>query len=234
LIKHQKYLIPLFLFFSAISGHPQNMENSLVDSTLINKFKQTKPVSFILKTNLLPIIYSKLPLTSEYRLLGEFSLTSKQSLCVGGSYIGKTILYNIVYPPRSVGQALYVKGYRIQLGYKYYLAQKKFIPSGIYLSPHLSYYTADYSNEPLNNYVDFDKLTNLTINFLFGFQFILKNKVAFDLFSGLGYNKYTYIQYRFINKIKRISYKNPADFGGIINLTPISFIPIGFNFGLAF
>ena len=96
---------------------------------------------------------------------------------------------------------------------------------GIYLSPHFSYFAADYYYAHMSNNADYDRLTNFNANLLFGVQIIAKNTVAFDLFTGWGYNNYTYIQY---------VHKDPKDFGGILNSSHINYIPIGFNFGLAF
>jgi hypothetical protein len=234
LINYHKYLLIIIITFIAFSGFSQNSENPEVDSVLINKLKHSKPVSYILKTNFLPMLYSRLPLTSEYRLLGEFALSSKQSICIGGSYLGKTILLNIVYPPRTVGPGVYIQGYRFQAAYKYYLVQKIFTPMGLYLSPHFSYYSANYSYEPMTSYTDYEKLTNFTAQFHFGAQILIKNKAAFDFFHGIGYNKYTYTQYDFDNKTKRTISKDPGEFGGIFNLSPVSYVLLGFNFGLAF
>lgn len=229
-----KYLLVFILFLSIDKGYGQNEDNPDIDTTIIEKYKQTKPISYIIKTNLLPAIYSKLPLSAEYRLLGEFAITPKQSLSVGASYIGKTFLYDLITTANGSGQAIYIYGYRIQLGYKYYLIQKKMRPSGLFLSPHLSYYSAEYYYEPKGPNVDYDKLTNYTAHLFFGAQIILKDIATFEFFSGLGYSKYTYTQYSYINNTKRTTKHNPADFGGLSNLSPISFVPIGFNFGLAF
>ncbi len=216
-----------------VIAQAQNEEKPSIDTNLINKYKNTKGVSYIIKTNLLPIFYSKLPLTAEYRLLGEFAISTKQSLSVSGSYLGKTFLYNLIYNSTNPGQPLYIKGYRFQLAYRYYLVQKKITPMGLYLSPHFSYFSTDYSYSPFRNNTDFDKLTNFNANLLLGFQIIVRSKIVFDLFTGWGYNKYTYTQYVFVNNIKKITQKNPSEFG-IINDTPINFIPISFNFGIAF
>ncbi len=229
-----KYLLVLILLLSLNKVYGQNEENPVIDTTIIEKYKQTKPISYIIKTNLLPAIYAKLPLSAEYRLLGEFVITPRQSLSFGASYIGKTFLYDLVTSSRGSGQALYIYGYRIQLGYKYYLVQKKIRPSGLFLSPHLSYYSADYYYEPKGPNIDYDKLTNFTAHLFFGAQFILKDIATFEFFSGLGYSIYTYTQYSYINNIKRTAIRNPADIGGSLNTSPLSFIPIGFNFGLAF
>lgn len=231
---HQKhFFFILLLLFSSISLQAQLEENTTIDTSIIAQYKQTKPVNYIIKTNLLPILMGSLPLTSEYRLLGEFMVATNQSISISGSYLGKNIFYKLLIDSINTGLPTYIKGYRFQLAYKYYLTHKKFMPRGFYLSPHCSYSSADYSIAPLNNSPDYIRITNFNANLLFGFQMLAKNTVAFDLFTGIGYKNYTYKEYLTINKNKSIITYNPSELDPFYG-SHFNFILIGFNFGITF
>jgi len=231
---HYSNLLLILLIFSYFSVNAQYDKNPTADTSLISKYREKSPVSFIVKTNVFPMIYSKLPLTSEYRLLGEFGVSSKQSICAGASYLGKTIIYNLFFNTSNPGQPLYIRGYRLQFAYRYYLIQRNMAPMGMYVSPHLSYFSADYAVVPFSNNNDFDRLSNFNANILLGLQLIVKNKVAFDFFSGWGYNQYYYNQFVYRNNKMNVISRNPSEFADIINLSNIHFILIGFNFGFVF
>ncbi|MFN6946465.1 MAG: hypothetical protein ACK4ND_16070, partial [Cytophagaceae bacterium] len=145
------------------------------------------PKQNIIKTSPLAMIQGPIIFTSEYRLAIERVLSRKISGQMGVSYLGKSNLFSIDAAIRSVSpQATNINvttmGYRVQAALKYYLLKEA--PYGLYFAPHLSYSYAEFFLRSHSHEVVKAHYKNL--NFLFGYQFFIKKKIAFDMFAGYG------------------------------------------------
>ncbi len=129
----------------------------------------------------------------------------------------------------SPSDKLKVRGWRFQLAFRYYLSKRN-APRGFYCGPQLSYSYATITTASLSPYNIYIKGTHFNLNALVGYQAIIRDKVAFDFFFGLGYKKNTWIEYYSPTRAYTIH-----DFD---NITPLYKLPIkitfGINFGLAF
>jgi hypothetical protein len=196
----QNLLKSLFLvLYATCILIPYNIQaqhnNNGRDTLLKKKFEKMHPVSGVIKTNILPIIWGNIPYTAEYRLLGEFMTTRGQSLSIGASYLGKSML--LILSEKSAqnkGQSvLSVTGYRVQGAYKFYFIKKNLRPEGPYLALHSSWSSARIFEK--GNTADYLAGSHFNVNVLFGAQVIAANKVAFDVFLGPGYKNNTWSEH---------------------------------------
>ncbi len=157
------------------------------DTLLKKKFEKMHPIGMVIKTNILPIIWGNVPYTAEYRLVGEFMTTRGQSLSIGASYLGKSMLLILSEKSsQNKGQpVLSVNGYRVQAAYKFYFIKKNLRPEGPYLALHSSWSSARIFEK--GNTADYYSGSHFNVNILFGAQVIAANKVAIDFFLGPGY-----------------------------------------------
>lgn len=167
------------------------------DSLLIkNKTNIQRP---ILKSNPLPILWGPItvpadsgpgfPITSEYRLMYEVPVAPNQAIMVGVSFLGKNVFLKLFGLDTSqfakTLRNISINGFRIQGMYKYYITNKWRAPRGIYIGPHVSYSYAILAPKQNANY--YLKFENTNFNILMGAQCLLWDRIAIDVFSGLGY-----------------------------------------------
>lgn len=146
----------------------------------------------VIKTNLLPMLAGQIPLTNEYRLVYEHKILPGQAIQLTGAYIGKSPFVRLI--ERNFDDAegnnihMRVGGFRTQLTYKFYLTGKA--PKGFYLAPSASYAYAKFSNR--NNSYDYVNARYANLSGLAGYQFLIANHFAIDIFTGIGikYNRY--------------------------------------------
>lgn len=179
----------------------------------------------VIKTNPLPAIWGQVPLTGEYRLVYERALTEKHAVWLGPAFVGPSQFINIEKATRdSVNNntGIAVRGFRIQGGYKYYLAGEG-APDGLYVGPYLSYNRTRFINKENRN--EFVEAQFASICGIIGYQLIIEDIVAVDFFTGAGYKNNSW------------NYRDPQGFfdrnvlgGGRNHLKLI----LGFNIGIAF
>jgi hypothetical protein len=191
--------------------------------------QEEKDFRFTVKTNPLaalggPMWLVIIPITGEYRVLFEAKTLEKQSVQIGASYLGPSLLINldkISASDSSEISGINTSGFRGQLMYKFFLSRDLSAPEGFYVGPHFSYATASIVNK--DNEADKVKATKININGVLGYQLITAGGFTLDVYSGLGF------------RIKKWSYPSSIDtdfdFGTSKNTPMVTF---GLNFGYAF
>jgi hypothetical protein len=127
------------------------------------------------------------PVTGEYKVLFETVTSAKQSLQIGVSYIGPSLLLNLDELTNEGEEisGITTSGVRGQLMYKFFISSDLAAPEGFYLAPHFSYATAKIANK--DNVDEYIKGTKININGVIGYQMITSGGFALDLYSGLGF-----------------------------------------------
>ncbi|TVR77044.1 MAG: hypothetical protein EA412_12205 [Chitinophagaceae bacterium] len=215
-----KLFIFILLSFNYFLVFSQNNER-LPQSLDLNNFKQEK--QHILKTNPFALLISQNPLTAEFRVLYERTNGLKQSYNIGASYLYANFITRYFFNEfkDTTGIDLVVNGFRVQAGYKFYLSKDQYSPTGIYVSPHASYSLAKINPRGFIN--DYLKVYYINANLLLGWQFFFLDKIAVDLFTGLGY-RYNYI-------MSKDRFSTSEDFELLNNGVKFS---LGINFGYPF
>lgn len=232
--KKTNLLFVLFLF-SCNFSYAQNAQKDSLKSLL--KTRHSPAALTVYKTNPFSVLWGPIPFTAEYKIIRETAIAPHSSFLVGISFLGKSLLLSQA-EKSSAGsslnnsqgqQKLKIRGWRFQLAYRYYLGKRN-APRGFYCGPQVSYSSAtiaDKSQSPYNTYLS---VTHFNVNALVGYQVIIRDKVAFDFFFGLGYKKNTWIEHYSASRSYIIH-----DFDDI---TPLYKLPVkitfGINFGLAF
>lgn len=242
------YLLTFGLVFSQVGVFAQAEAE---EDTLKKQLRKLPDytVRNIIKFNPLPILWGPIPLTSEYRVLREITIGEQESVQVGVSYLGKSPFvglaensYNNGNNPNGGGTGntnpngtvsfntpdlkLTISGFRFQLSYRKYLGDSK-TPNGAYISPHISFSEAFISDKYISRYQQYVRVTHFNMNFLVGYQSILWNKLAFEVFTGLGYKKN-----RWEENSSGAYAPIATDEIPLYNL-PVKFT-LGFNIGIAF
>ncbi|MDX2413835.1 MAG: hypothetical protein QNK33_01470 [Bacteroidales bacterium] len=185
--------------------------------------------TMVIKTNPLaalggPFWVVIIPLTGEYKALFEIKTLAKQSVTIGASFLGPSLLLNMdeITTEGEDISGINTAGFRAQLWYKFYIGRDKEAPEGFYLGPHISYATANLTSKDVTS----DKLSmvKLNVNAVIGYQLITSGGFAFDVFTGLG--------------LKNLGFTAEGDSGDILDFemddkfTPS--VVLGINFGFAF
>lgn len=182
--------------------------------------------SSIIKTNPFAILWGPIPFTAEYRLVYEAKVFKGQSILIGGSLLGKSMMLTMAelidttmqYQAKTV-----VRGFRLQLEYRFYFKNKYDGRWGYYLTPHFSFSKAQFTDDyyRLQGYAT--EFRYLDYGLIAGNQNVI-GKSALDIWFGLGYKKNIayWIQ---PNKIEEIE-----DFE---SFSPDVKFYFGFNFGIA-
>jgi len=170
-----------------------------------------------------PFWVTIVPVTGEYKVIGEYAVTQKMSIQVGASYIGPSVLLNLDKLATDTAEisGINTSGFKVTGMFKYFLSRDMNAPEGFYVAPHFSFAKATIESEddPANN-VGAQKMN---INLCIGYQLITSGGFTLDIFTGMGYlqRKWDYA----------------GDSSGIFDLgknkTGVS-IPFGFSFGYAF
>ena len=225
----------LFIFFFSCNFiYAQNSQKDSLKSLL--KTRHSPKALTVYKTNPFSIMWGPIPYTAEYKLVRETAFSAHSSFVVGISFLGKSPLLSQAEKSNagsslnnSQGNTkLKVRGWRFQMAYRYYLGKRK-APRGFWCGPQLSWSNAIISTKSwsaANNYLE---VTHFNLNALAGYQVIIRDKVSFDFFFGLGYKKNTWWEH-YAGRTYVIH-----DFDDITPLygKPVK-ITLGINFGLAF
>ncbi|MDZ7740027.1 MAG: hypothetical protein U5K32_13375 [Bacteroidales bacterium] len=153
---------------------------------------------FVIKTNPLaalggPFWVTIVPVTGEYKVLFEARTMPKQSITLGTSYIGPSLLLNLdeLTNEGEEVSGLKTSGFRAQLMYKLFLSRDTEAPKGLYVGPHFSYASASIASK--DNTANKVNMIKMNINGVIGYQLISSGGFALDIFTGLGVksNKWT-------------------------------------------
>ncbi len=194
----------------------------------IEKFQQK---SSIIKTNPLPIIHGPIIYTAEYRLVYEKAIAPEQAILIGGSYLGKSIYLTMLeendtaYQNATGHLKMTVNGFRFQFAYKLYFAKNA--PKGFYIAPYFSYSQARFSTKYLKQYDDYIKATFMNYDIIVGYQALITDKIALDIFSGLGYRENTWVEH-FSQTTTPMDEPPPPIYNGWLKII------LGCNIGYAF
>lgn len=187
------------------------------------KAQDTKDYRFTIKTNPMaalggPIWLVIVPITGEYKVLFEARTSNKQSVEVGASYLGPSLLLNLDEIADSTDK-VNTSGFRLQAAYKFFLTKGN-APDGFYVGPHISYATATIKNK--DNPDDFIDATKINFNVLFGYQLITNGGFTLNIYTGLGY------------KLRDYDVPGESDFNFDEVARNAPSVPFGFTFGYAF
>ncbi len=163
------------------------------------------------------------PVTGEYKIQFEMATGQKQSLQVGLSYIGPSLLLNLDEITGDAGDisGVNTSGFRTTGMYKFFISRDLIAPAGFYISPYFSYASAKIENrDDANDYV---KGTKMNFAGVFGYQMITSGGFSMDIFIGLGLAD------------KKWEYSDPVDQTFDLGNSKTSpNVPLGFSFGYAF
>jgi hypothetical protein len=187
--------------------------------------QEDKGFRFTIKTNPLaalggPLYVLFVPITGEYKILFEARTTRNQSIEVGTSYLGPSILLNLdQLTDRDSISGVRTSGFRVQLTYKFFLT-KESAPEGFYVGPHVSYATAKIKNK--DNLNDDFGASKLNMDVLFGYQLITSGGFALNIYTGLGY------------KLRDYDLSEDSNFNFDYGNKASPNVAFGFTFGYAF
>jgi hypothetical protein len=186
-------LLTTCLVFSSISISAQQFSKAK-DSLYRARLGREKPIKAIFKTSPLAIFEWQIPLTGEYRLVGEFMLGKRSSVQLGASYLTRSLFFSLsqkMAQNSGGGDKISGNGYRIQGEYKFYFFNKKYRPEGLFLALHSSFASVKYNFKGYPD--DYQLLQHFNINLLIGGQLIIRNRVSIEVFIGPGYKNNHYI-----------------------------------------
>ncbi len=146
---------------------------------------------FSVKTNPLaalggPFWIVVLPVTGEYKVLFEAKTMQKQSVTLGTSYIGPSLLLNLD-ELTSEGEdisGIKTSGFRIQGMYKFYLTSESQSLEGLYVGPHFSYASASIASK--DDTADKIDMMKMNLNGVIGYQLVSSGGFALDIYTGIG------------------------------------------------
>lgn len=206
------------------------------------KLDEKQPFLNVLKTNPFPILTGPIPLfTSEYRLVIEYVTGPQTSSQISASYLDKNIFIRNFF---DTADKFIISGFRFQATFKFFLNQtlpvlsginpQDYSPNGLYIAPHVSYAHAKGTTAFLNSLDIYVRGTQFNISAMLGYQLVLNQAVAFDVFTGIGY-KYNEFILNLPNQTKPIDIK---DVYGDTFITSLMLFPVkiylGFNAGIVF
>lgn len=222
--KSLKLLLSVMLLAGVHSLHAQR--NSHLSDSVSLKYVDKLPRSVIVKTNILPVIASQIPVAGEYRLMAEFVTGRRQSVFAGISWLGKSLMLTMTEKANNQSPVK-LKGYRVQGGYKLYLTPWHFRPAGFYIGPHASWSDAEmYNPQNRGNYIS---IKHFSMSMLAGLQFIVNDRISADFFIGHGYKNNVWREY---NNLSLSTPVEDLDMGVTTNIHyKFSF---GCNIGIAF
>ncbi len=200
MIKNLKlnYLLFVFLFAlatSAVAFSPadtiqlkkkkiQEVKDKIFDSPIVFK---TSPTAFLGG--------GIFPFTAEYRLLIEITSARTQSDQIGISLLGKSVIYKLVEINQNtstidVGK---VSGWKFQYAHKFYLLGRRgHAPTGFFFGPLIQYSNARLSEGLARHYSHtYFEFHNINLNLMAGLQIAKRDKIAFEIYFGLGYKSNT-------------------------------------------
>lgn len=218
-------------FFLVIFGKQELAAQSSQDSLAKDSTRMESPqrVRSVTKTNPFPMLWGPVPLTSEFRIVQEFTTHPYQSMQFGFSILRKSPIIALIEDTFQNNDRYIIKGWRFQIAKRYYNKSKLYSPYGFYFSPSFSYSTASITSRNARAIGYYITGTHYNASLLVGAQPIIFEAVAIDLFFGLGYqNKIWKEYYQSRGIIKDI---DPRDLG-LLDL-PVK-LTAGFNIGICF
>ncbi len=188
---------------------------------------------FQLKTNPFVYFWGAIPLTAEYRIVGETMVSKNQSSQIAVSYLGKGVILKILEDSVNGNSKFVVNGFRIQYTHKFFINQIKnnqtfYNPYGLYIGPHISYASAKITSKTGNVYDVYINGIHMNANIFIGYQTLIYNQFPFDVFFGLGIKENKWTE----------NYRNPnqhsvVDMGRMGKYYNSNFkISLGFNIGI--
>jgi hypothetical protein len=129
-----------------------------------------------------------LPLyTFEHALRVDFDINIKKNnwLVIGPHYFtGKESSYELFMDLPNEGD---LTGYGVDLLHKIFLSGTK-LNSGAYTAYGFRYnfFQIDYQKDYSSSIIETEKVNQYGVNFLFGYQFVISNRVIIDFYSGVG------------------------------------------------
>ncbi len=153
----------------------------------------------LLKINPLALLCGPTMVSSELGLMYETSISQKQSLSIGASWLAKNIFIylgesSLTLPGVSSNQSvtyttpdLKISGWRVQGHYKFVFPVFGNYPTALHVGPHASFSSIllgdSYNGFDANYY----RIVHRNISVLFGFQFKASDRIFFDIYHGMGY-----------------------------------------------
>lgn len=184
---------------------------------------------FAIKTNPLaalggPFWVTVIPVTGEYKVLFEAKTMPKQSITLGTSYLGPSLLLNLDELTNEGEEVSGVKtsGFRGQLIYKFFLSRDIEAPEGLYVGPHFSYASASIASK--DNTANKINMTKMNINGIIGYQLISSGGFALDIFTGLGVKSSKWTPEGDSEEVFDVPFQDKAS----------ASVAFGFSFGYAF
>jgi hypothetical protein len=162
------------------------------------------PYSHVLKINLLsPVI-------------GTINIHYEQKHDENASSQFELFYFTGQYFDQQIG----VKGFGLTYNYRYYLTGQ--FPNGWYAQPFVRY--QQYWSDDPSLYSSFhsndQKMRTMGAGMVFGYQYVFKKRIAWDLYGGPMYNK-SYIN----EKVSNAAYTGPIFNGGFVRMgTTVGFI----------
>jgi hypothetical protein len=233
-LRRARNFVPLLFVLLSTFVYAQESKKDSLKALL--KTRHSPKALTVYKTNPFSILWGPIPYTAEYKLVCEMAFAPHSSFVVGASFLGKSPLLSQAEKAQQNGGTsgsqtiteVKVRGWRFQLGYRYYLGKRK-APRGFWCGPQLSWANAVITPKGRNVAINYLEATHFNVNALTGYQIIIRDKVSFDFFFGLGYKKNTWWEH-YAGRTTVIH-----DFDDITPLydKPVK-ITLGINFGLAF
>ncbi|MBN1388287.1 MAG: hypothetical protein JW965_07565 [Bacteroidales bacterium] len=187
------------------------------------------PQRFVIKTNPLaalggPFWIAVIPVTGEYKILFEAKTLPKQSVTLGASYLGPSLLLNLdeLTSEGEEVSGINTGGFRGQLMYKFFLSRDIEAPEGLYVGPHFSYASASITSK--DNTTDKIDMMKMNVNGIIGYQLITSGGFALDIFTGLGV----------VSRKWTFSGESEEIFDLNVNNKASASVAFGFSFGYAF
>lgn len=183
--------------------------------------------SYIIKSNLLPLLWGPIPLTSEIRIVYETSIAQKSSLQLTASYLTKSPFLTMLEATDSTlmnEPPLVVYGYRVGVAYKLYLHQAL---KGWYVAPVFNWSQAYFTTKFLRGQDVFLMARYVNYGLVAGYQLIDYGSMALDIYAGLGRRHNVMIEHSpgYTQTIE--------DFDLYLTKLPIKFY-LGMNYGFTF
>lgn len=172
-----------------------------------------------------PFWVTVVPVTGEYKVQFEVATTAKQSVQIGASLLGPSLILNmdeLASDSESGASGIKTSGFRVTGAYKFFLTSDLSAPEGFYVGPYFSYASATIENK--DNAGDHISATKMNINGIIGYQMISSGGFVMDIFTGLGYRK---TNWEFSADESGFDLGNFKGKGGIG-------LALGLSFGLAF
>ena len=184
---------------------------------------------FTIKTNPLaalggPFWVAIIPVTGEYKVLFEAKTLPKQSVTVGASYIGPSLLLNLdeLSADGEDISGINTAGFKVQLMYKFFISRNTEAPEGFYVGPHGSYASASITSKDVLE--DKIGMTKMNVNAVIGYQMITDGGFTLDFYTGFGF--------------KDMKWSFEGDSGEVfeldVNDKASPSVAFGLNFGYAF